>query len=181
MSKLLMTIILLCVLGLTACGGTDAASSTEKMTPEKLTALIQKFDEDANVRGNGVEFKLNDNDLFMVYDKAADRMRIITPIAQSGIANEDVLIRMMQANYDAVLDARYAMANNIIWAVFIHPLSSLSQEEFLSGIAQTVTAAETFGSSYTSGAFVFGGGDSNSIHEDLLKELEKATRSGKEI
>ena len=88
---------------------------------------------------------------------------------------------MMQANYDAVLDVRYAMANDIIWAVFIHPLSSLTQKEFLSGVAQAVTAAETFGTSYTSGAFVFGGGDSSSIHEDLLKELEKATISGKEI
>jgi hypothetical protein len=117
----------------------------------------------------------------LVYDKNADRMRIILPVAQSGIASEDILIRMLQANYDAVLDVRYAMANDIIWAVFIHPLSSLTQEDFLSGVAQTVTAAETFGTSYTSGALVFGGGDSNSIHEDLLKALEKATETRKKI
>jgi len=181
MSKLMMTIILACVLGLAACGAEVTTPSMVKMTPEKLTALIQKFDEKANVSGNGVEFSVNERDVIFVFDEKADRMRLITPIAQSGIASDEVLIRMMQANYDAVLDTRYAMANDIIWAVFIHPLSSLTQEDFLSGVAQTVTAAETFGTSYTSGAFVFGGGDSNAIHEDLLKELEKATNSGKEI
>ena len=115
------------------------------MTPEKLTTLIQKFDEDATATGNSVTFSLNERELYLVYDKEADRMRIITPIAQSGIASEEVLVRMLQANYDAVLDARYALANDIIWAVFIHPLGSLTQDDVLSGIAQTVTAAETFG------------------------------------
>ena len=181
MSKLYVIGLLICVLTLGACGSKIETTSSEKMTPKKLTTLIQKFDEDAKISGNSVEFTLNEQELYFVYDKTADRMRIITPVAQSSIASEDVLIRMMQANYDAVLDARYAMANDIIWAVFIHPLSSLTQDEFLSGIAQTITAAETFGTSYTSGAFVFGGGDSNSIHEDLLKELEKATATGKEI
>lgn len=166
---------------LSACSSNVAQSSSEKMTAKNLQSLIQKFDDKAVASGNGVSFTLNERELFLVYDEKADRMRVITPIAQSGIASDEILIRMMQANYDAVLDARYAMANDIIWSVFIHPLSSLTQKEFLSGIAQTVTAAETFGTSYTSGAFVFGGGDSNSIHEDLLKELEKATAVGKEI
>ncbi|MDB2437208.1 hypothetical protein N9W89_00710 [Hellea sp.] len=181
MRKLFFTALGVCVLGLTACGADGAASSAGEMTPEKLTTLIQKFDEDATATGNSVTFSLNERELYLVYDKEADRMRIITPIAQSGIASEEILVRMLQANYDAVLDARYALANDIIWAVFIHPLGSLTQDDVLSGIAQTVTAAETFGSTYTSGAMVFGGGDSNSIHEDLLKELEKATSSGKEI
>lgn len=193
MSKLMMITMFACALGFSACGAEttatsaealalgEVATSTEKMTPGKLITLIQKFDKDAKVGGNGVEFKVNERELFMVYDKNADRMRIISPVAQNGIASEEILIRMMQANYDAVLDARYAMANDIIWAVFLHPLSSLTQEDFLSGVAQTVTAADTFGTTYTSGAMVFGGGDSNSIHEDLLKELEKATNAGKEI
>ena len=64
--------------------------------------------------------------------------------------------------------------------MFIHPLGSLTQEDFLSGVAQVVTAAETFGASYTSGAVVFGGGDSNEIHKDLLDQLEKAA-GGKDI
>lgn len=205
MIKFICAGLLISIMGLSACGFGVAQSSPEgqalsenqlpsedqaspenktpsvKMTAETLKTLIKKFDEKAVAKANGVTFTLNERDLFMVYDEKADRMRIITPIAPSGIATEEVLIRMMQANYDAVLDARYAMANDILWAVFIHPLSSLTQDNFLSGVAQTVTAAETFGTSFTSGAVVFGGGDSSAIHKDLLKELEKATAKGKEI
>jgi len=146
----------------------------DKMTPEKLTGLITKFDKEAKTEGNGITFTLNERDLILIYDVKADRMRVITPIAAAALADEDILKRMLQANYDAVLDSRYAIANNVIWAVFVHPLSSLTEEDFISSLVQVVTAAETFGVSYSSGAFVFGGGDSNTIHEELLKELEKA-------
>lgn len=180
MPKFMIIGLILAVMLLAACSAQPSSKAQEAMTSEKLVELIQKFDKDAKAQGNGIEFSLNERALFMVYDSKADRMRIISPIAQAGLANEETLTRMLQANYDAVLDARYALANNVIWAVFIHPLSSLTQEDFLSGIAQTVTAAETFGSSYTSGSMVFGGGDFNAIHEDLLKQLEKAA-GGKEI
>jgi len=183
MSKLMIAVIAIFVLLLAGCGAKIAKSATGKMTPEKLAGLIAKFDETAKAEANSVAFKLRDRDIILVYDVKADRMRVVTPVAQAALADEDILIRMLQANYDAVLDSRYAIANNAIWAVFVHPLSSLAEEDFLSGIAQVVTAAETFGSSYTSGAFVFGGGDSNTIHEDLLKELEKAVgeKNGRDI
>ena len=181
MRKFLFTGLAVSMIAVSACSSNIAPAPSEKMTAGNLQSIIQKFDEKAVISGNSVAFAINERELFLVYDENADRMRVITPVAQSGIASDEILVRMMQANYDAVLDARYAMANDIIWAVFIHPLSSLTQDNFLSGVAQTVTAAETFGSSYTSGAMVFGGGDSNGIHEELLKELEKATSSGKEI
>ena len=183
MRKFLFTGLAVSMMAVSACSSNiaPAPAPSEKMTAGNLQSIIQKFDEKAVISGNSVAFAINERELFLVYDENADRMRVITPVAQSGIASDEIVVRMMQANYDAVLDARYAMANDVIWAVFIHPLSSLTQDNFLSGVAQTVTAAETFGSSYTSGAMVFGGGDSNGIHEELLKELEKATSSGKEI
>ncbi|MEP1230809.1 MAG: hypothetical protein ABJG88_09055 [Litorimonas sp.] len=152
----------------------QALANTEKMTAEALTALIKKFDEDALVQGNAVQFTLQERDLLLVYDESADRMRVITPIGNAALANEELMARMLQANYDAVLDARYAVANDLIWAVYIHKLSTAAQDDFLSGVAQVVTAAETFGTSFTSGAMVFGGGDTSGIHEDLLKQLEEA-------
>ncbi len=109
----------------------------------------------------------------IVFDNDADRMRIITPILQASAVPTDVHERMLQANFDAVLDSRYAIANDVVWSTFIHRLSTLNEDDLLSGIAQTYAAAETFGTTYTSGVIVFGGGDSNSLHEDLLEELEK--------
>ncbi len=144
------------------------------MNGDELGKIIAKIDEESTRDGNSVSFKVKDRDVYLVFDENADRMRIMTPIAQVGIVPDEIYKRMLQANYDAVLDPRYAIANDLIWAVFIHPLSTLTEEDFVSSIVQTVTAAATFGSSYSSGAFVYGGGDSNTLHEELLKELEEA-------
>jgi len=182
MMKYLMAFVLVGAMSIAGCNTTNAETQIAetqaepaKMTAASLTALIEKFDEDAKAEGNAVQFKLLERDLIFVYDEKADRMRVITPIANAALADEALLERMLQANYDAVLDARYAVANDLIWAVYIHKLSTITQDDFLSGVAQAVTAAETFGTSFTSGAMVFGGGDSSGIHSDLLEELEKAT------
>lgn len=144
------------------------------MTPAKMAKIISRFDKDAIVESNRIEFKLRNRDMLLVFDESADRMRIISGIYQAGALPEGIHERLLQANYDAVLDSRYAIANDVVWSVFIHRLSSLTEEDLKSGIAQTFTAAETFGSTYTSGAMVFGGGDTNSLHEDLLEELDSA-------
>jgi hypothetical protein len=162
---------------LTACSPKMRKSSKAPkiMSGADLGKIIAKIDTSSTRDGNSVSFKVKDRDVILVFDEKADRMRILTPVVEAGSVSQDIYKRMLQANYDAVLDPRYAIANNIIWAVFIHPLSSLTEEDFVSAIVQTVTAAETFGTAYSSGAFVFGGGDSNALHEELLKELEEVT------
>jgi len=182
--------------GVTACSQaqteTDTPSAEQSETIESediigdmngdvLAKIIQKLDEDAVVNGNSVVFEIAEREMMMVYDSEANRMRVISPVIQVSALPDGVMERMLQANYDAVLDARYAIANDIVWSTFIHPLSSLTQNDFLSALAQTVTAAETFGTSYTSGAVVFGGGDSSGIHEDLLKELQDAAKARTDI
>ena len=151
------------------------------MTGEILAEIIQRLDAEAVVTGNSVVFKITEREMMMVYDDRANRMRLISPIIQVAALPEGVMERMLQANYDAVLDARYALANDLVWSVFIHPLASLTEDDFISALAQTVTAAESFGTTYSSGAVVFGGGDTSDIHEGLLEELEKAQKSRTDI
>jgi hypothetical protein len=85
--------------------------------------------------------------------------------------------RLMQANFDTALDARYAVAQNLVWGAFLHPLDTLTQRDFAAGILQTHAVGETFGTTFSSGAISYGGGDSNTIYEEqlkaLLEELEK--------
>jgi hypothetical protein len=97
----------------------------------------------------------------VITDEKADRMRVIVPIVKVEDIKEDELLCLLQANFDSALDARYSVANGVVWSAFIHPLSVLSDEEFVSGFAQAVTAAATFGSTYSSGALIFRGGDSD--------------------
>ena len=97
----------------------------------------------------------------------------MVPIRSAEGMTAEELNRLMQANFDAALDARYAVANGRLWGVFIHPLSPLEKDQFLSGLVQTVTVAKTYGTTFSGGAAVFGGGDSNGIYEGLLEELRK--------
>ena len=147
-----------------------------KMTAKAMADLIKSFDPKVQEGANLISFKVQDREVLIVYDAKRDRMRAITPIGQASLLDEALLLRMAQANYDSALDARYAVADGLVWSVFIHPLGSLEQEELISAIAQVVTAAETFGLTYTSGAMMFGGGDSSEIHNDLLKKLEESAK-----
>ncbi len=80
----------------------------------------------------------------------------------------------MQANFDTALDARYAIAKATLWSTFIHPLRSLDDEALLKGLGQVVNLANTFGSTYSSGLLIFGGGDSRGIQEkELIDHLIK--------
>jgi len=151
----------------------QAPSAEALAAQEKLDALIKMMDENAARNGNSWQLSLAERQVFVVTDANADRMRIITPIAPATNLSAALLQRMLQANYDAALDARYAIAQEIVWSVFIHPLGSLTEKDFLSGTAQTVIAAQTFGTSFSSGMFVYGGGDTDTIHKELLEELEK--------
>lgn len=144
------------------------------MTPDRIGELVKLVDPEAQDMGNGYIFKIQDRDLRLVYDERADRMRIITPIIPASGLPSELLNRMLQANFDAVLDARYAVGGGNVWSVFIHRLSSLNTEDLISGISQTAVAADTFGSTFTSGAVVFGGGDSSELHRDLEERLRRA-------
>lgn len=132
------------------------------MTNERLDTLIQGIDGIEGDIESQPGFWLFDYRGFQVYvitDEAADRMRIMVPVAGSDTLRKDGMFRLLQANFDTALDARYAIAQDTLWSAFLHPLSPLTDEQFYSGFMQSVTLAATFGTDYSSGALRFGGGD----------------------
>ena len=143
------------------------------MTLERLATIILNIDEAAQLRGAAIEFTIQDIPVIVVADPRADRMRAMVPIRSSDGLEPEELMRLMQANFDSALDARYAVARGRLWGVFIHPPSPLEQDQFLSALAQTVNVARTYGQTYSGGAQVFGGGDSNGIYQELLDDLRK--------
>jgi len=141
------------------------------MTMGRMAEIVQALDENARINPNGMEFAIDDVPVLIVADPRANRMRAMVPIASAdGLTPED-LTRMMQANFDSALDARYAVARGRLWGVFIHPLKELERDQLISGIAQTVNVAQTYGSLYTSGAAQFGAGDSSGLQAQLLERL----------
>ena len=143
------------------------------MTYERLGRIIFALDPEAQPRGDMFEMRVGGQMAIVVTDRLADRMRVMVPIREAQGLSEADLRRMMQANFDTALDARYAVANGILWSAYIHPLSPLEKDQFISGLVQTVTAAETYGTFYTGGSVQFGEGDSNDLQQKLLEELLK--------
>lgn len=99
--------------------------------------------------------------LLVMTDQRADRMRIMIPIRSFNTQRVDDLqlaLIALHANYDRALDARYAIQDGVLWSAFIHPLSSLTRRDLASALAQVQTLRINTGSSYSSGALIFGPG-----------------------
>ena len=62
-----------------------------------------------------------------------------------------------EANFHTALDARYAFNKGILYAAYIHPLSTLTKAQLESALEQTATLAATFGKEYSSGSLIFKG------------------------
>lgn len=161
---------------------TDPAKPAEKAPePSKeavaaqamIDTALKKINKDIKRETNIWQFKLGARQVIVITDPVAERMRIMVPIGDAGLLSPELLTRLMQANFDSALDARYAIANDILWGTFIHPLTSLDEKGFVSGLAQAVAVADNFGGSFSSGAVVFGGGDSTRLQAQELLELLK--------
>ena len=146
------------------------------MTLELMGEIVSRLDEKVKQPRPGYwQFTIEKRPVVIITDIRSDRMRIMVPIAKLDQLTGDDLLRIAQANFDSALDSRYAVAQNILWSVYIHPLRELHKRQFIKAVGQTVNLALTYGTTYTSGALTFGGGDSNSIIrkkliEDLLKK-----------
>jgi len=144
------------------------------MNNQRLGELIKRIDKSVQGKPGYWNFIIEGREVTVITSEKANRMRIIVPIAPATKISNEKLIRMMQANFDTALDARYSIAKDIVWAAFIHPLRELGSEEFLSGVGQAVNLALTYGEGYSSGALVFGGGDSQDLRRrELIDELLK--------
>lgn len=143
------------------------------MPLERLAAIVEVIDADVIAQGPTLQFTIQDIPVMIIADATNDRMRAMVPIASAeGLTPQD-LLRMMQANFDTALDARYAVANGRLWGVFIHPLAPLEKDQLISALVHTVNVARSYGQTYSGGAQVFGGGDSGGIYRELFEELRK--------
>ena len=124
----------------------------------KLQTLIESLSQDIEGEPGYWSFTLASRQVVVITDEAADRMRIMTPVVEDSQLPAEQARTLLEANFDRALDARYAVSRGYVWSAFIHPLSALSEKEFVDGVRQVVTLAENYGTSYTSTDLVFQGG-----------------------
>ncbi len=145
------------------------------MTLDNMDAIIKRLDPETETVRKGIwRLKVETVPVIIITDEKNNRMRIMVGVKSAKEMTPEELIRIMQANFDSALDARYAVAKDILWSAFIHPLRTLHDKQFIAAIGQTVNLALTYGTTYTSGLLTYGGGDSNAIiQRDLIDKLLK--------
>ena len=143
------------------------------MTLDAMVAIVKAIDEEAEVRGSAMRLTISEVKVTVITDPKNNRMRAFVPIQSLDGVNQQLLYRMLQANFDSALDARYAIAQEHILSVFIHPLKELEKDQFIEGLGQVVNLVKTYGTAFTSGGMTFGGGDSRNLHRKLIDELLK--------
>lgn len=131
----------------------------EPKSAEGLLVWLRRYGQVLQQQGTQIRFEFMSISMICMYDEHANRMRIIAPISSvNDISTKEEHI-LLQANFDTALDARYAIFNDVVWAVYLHPLDSLIEQEFYSALQQTAELAKTFGTSYSSSTWVFRGSD----------------------
>ena len=149
----------------------QAQEAEAHMTLPRMAEIVLALDPEAQLSGAGFSFSIDDIPVLIVTDVRANRMRAMVPIRSAETMTPEEMQRVMQANFDSALDARYAVAQGQLWGVFLHPFKELERDQFISGVAQTVNVAKTYGSLYSSGAGQFGAGDSGTLQQELIERL----------
>jgi hypothetical protein len=126
------------------------------VTADELERVLREAADDMEGEDGRWQLRLHEVALACMVDVRFDRMRIIAPIAELEEVNDEVRDACLDANFHTALDARYATSDGVLYAAFIHPLSSLDAELALSALGQVANLVETFGTTFSSGSLIFG-------------------------
>jgi hypothetical protein len=149
------------------------ANLTSLMNLERMGTIITRLDEKAELPRKGFwRFTITGASVIAVADDTYDRLRILVGIQSAKELTQDQLMKITRSNFDTALDARYAISQDILWAIYVHPLKSLSDQQFISAIGQTVNLAKSYGDGYSSGGILFDGGDDkDSLRNQMIEQL----------
>lgn len=103
-----------------------------------------------------IQTRVDGISIYLISDPANDRMRIVAPIAREENVDPRLSEVLLKANFNRTLDARYALSDGVIYAAFLHPISSLSPDLLESALVQVLSLAKTYGSTFSSGGLHFG-------------------------
>lgn len=135
-----------------------SVSAQNEMTNKKMGVIFQK--EALELEGNLGNWQMvyGERILLAITDENANRMRLFTPVLEEEKLGRGDMRKMLEANFHSALDAKYCLYNGFVISVFTHPLKELTEEQLIDAMRQVVTLAHTFGTTYASTGYVFGGG-----------------------
>jgi len=147
-------------------------SFSQDMSNDKLEEIYTSVSDSINGRSGGWQFFIKEVPMMCITDTNHNRMRIISPIADSNSLNEDLIRAALVANFHTALDVKYAVSDGVLWSVFIHPLKELTEHQVKDAVSQVYYANVNFGSTFTSTSLSFPG-NVNAAPKGEKEEQEK--------
>lgn len=148
-------------------------ATNSAMNLSQMGAIITRLDSKAEHPRKGFwRFTIEGASVIVVGDNTHDRLRILVGIQSSKKLTQAQLSEITQANFDSALDARYAISQDILWAIYVHPLTSLANKQFISAIGQTVNLAISYGDGNSSGGILFDDGKTKDTQRyEMIQKL----------
>ena len=142
-------------------GGSESGSAEGLMTQAPMTQarMEQIFGNQVDaIEGpsGAIRTIVDEVEIYLISDPTSDRMRLLAWVADVNRVDPRIVNVLLQANFYRTLDARYAVSEGIVFSAYLHPISTLSREELISGFDQVLALAKNFGTTYSSGKLDFG-------------------------
>jgi hypothetical protein len=136
---------------------TSSDYNEPQTTQEKIENLV-KMSQNTEVveeEKGYILFKYLGTKMALLSDEEHNRMRIISPITNYSSLAPKIKDSLMDSNFHLTLDARYAVSEDTLYAAFMHPLSTLREEDFYSALKQVFNLTVNFGKTYSSAQIAF--------------------------
>lgn len=126
------------------------------MTLSELESILREESTAIEGRPGQWQMTINGRSLIVLADAPNNRMRIVAPVIPASELSAQEIQAVLLANFHTALDARYALSDDTIVSMFVHPLASLDEDYLRSALSQVSTLADNFGTTYSSGDIGFG-------------------------
>ncbi|AUP79432.1 hypothetical protein [Flavivirga eckloniae] len=128
---------------------------SQNMNNDTLHEIYTTVSDSIQGNNGAWQFFIREVPIMSITDTNHNRMRIISPIADSGSLTDDLIKAALVANFHTALDVKYAVSDGVIWSVFIHPLKELSDEQVKDAVSQVYYANVNFGTTFASTGLTF--------------------------
>ncbi len=125
------------------------------MNNKKLDTIFRTLIEDITGGNGHWQFVIGDTQIICLTDELHNRMRFIAPIIETKKMTASEMTACLEANFHTALDIKYAISDDVLWSVFMHPLKELTENQVEDAIQQVYAGAQNFGTSYSSSNLYF--------------------------
>lgn len=129
--------------------------STVPTDNRRLQDMLSRSVKILRRQGDAWEIQYGDLPMMVMTSEQHDRIRIMSMVGDESLVKEANLPLLMQVNFDKALDARYALFQDKLWALYLHPLGTLTEPGLTSALMQVANLVKTYGTTYSSSSLQF--------------------------